>query len=279
MSVEATFSACSARIACVFQVPIIANRSAGRSVAVATDEGALFSYAIPAFKKTAALYPGFRVTTIAEGGNGNLVLGGEDGSMAAVDVKSFEVIWKARVHTGIVSPILVAGDGKTALTASADGTIATVRLSDGAVEGRVSTLPGKAITDIDFLSPTLVVAVHEDGTIAQINLKTGSLFSTFAGHGGWISSVQSLGAGDYVTANVDGTLSFFEVGSQRAVRETKAHGDVAAGAKTFSVAGASHLLSVGFDGAVKLWDAKGQRLEGEMDHGGAVLFFDYVSGS
>ncbi|MCB1463545.1 MAG: caspase family protein [Nitratireductor sp.] len=251
----------------------------GRAIAVATGDGALYSYAIPEFKKKAALYPGFRVTSIAEAGDGVLVIGGEDGTMATLDAESFDVLWKARIHTGIVSPILVSGDEKTALTASADGTIATIRLSDGNVQARVSTLPGKSITDIDFLSPTLVVAVHEDGTIAQINLKTGRLFAAFSGNRGWISSVQSLGAGEYVTANVDGMLSFYEVGSDRPTRELKAHGDVAAGAKQFSVSGREQLLSVGFDGAVKLWDNTGQHLEGEAKHGGAVLFFDYISGS
>jgi hypothetical protein len=251
----------------------------GRSIAVATGDGALYSYAIPGFKKKAALYPGFRVTAITQAPGNRLILGGEDGNMAAVDDRNFDVLWKARNHTGIVSPILITKDGEAALSASGDGTIATVRLSDGAVLSRVSTVPGKSITDIALLSPAVVIAVHEDGTIAHINLKTGKVLAAFKGHEGWISSVEVLGGGEYVVADVDGGLSFYEIGSDRPVRRLAAHSDVAAGAKNLTVAGDKHMISAGFDGSLRIWDAAGKHLEGEMRHGSAILFFDYISGS
>ncbi len=251
----------------------------GRNVAVATGDGALYSYAIPEFKKKAALYPGFRVTAITQAPGGILVLGGEDGSMAAIDDQSFEVRWKARNHTGIVSPILIGKDGETALTASGDGTIATVRIADGKVLSRVSTVAGKSITDIAYLSPVVVIAVHEDGTIAHVNLKTGQILEAFRGHDGWISSVEVLGGGTYVVAGVDGSLSFFELGSDRPVRTLAAHGDVAAGAKLFRIGGEIHMISAGFDGSLKMWDRDARQFEGEMRHGSAILFFDYESGS
>ncbi|MEC9344570.1 MAG: PQQ-binding-like beta-propeller repeat protein, partial [Pseudomonadota bacterium] len=250
----------------------------GSNLAVATADGAVYSYAIPAFKKKAALYPGFRVTAIAQADDGTLVLGGEDGTMARVDDSTFEIHWKRRNHGAIISPILVAADGETALTASGDGTIATVRLADGTVLARAETVPGKSITDITHLSPVVVVAVHEDGTIAHVNLKTGKVLDSFRGHDGWLSSVEVLGGGRYVVASVDGSLRFFDIGSDRPVRTLDAHGDVASGAKQMTIDGRTHMISAGFDGSLKVWDGTAQRLEGEMRHGGAILFFDRISG-
>ena len=225
----------------------------GRTLAVAGTDGSLYSYAIPAFKKKNAIYPGFRVTAIAEAPDGALVLGGQDGTMAVIEPATFAIRWKARNHTGIVSPILISQNGQTVVTASADGMIAETRLSDGTVTGRVTSLPGKEITDIAYLSPSVVAAVHEDGTVAQINIATAKIIAAFKGSKGWISSVETLSPGQYVTAGVDGNLSFWAVGSDRPLKLLHAHNDVAAGAKLLHSQKGDFLISAGFDGVLKLW--------------------------
>jgi uncharacterized caspase-like protein len=251
----------------------------GRTLAVAGADGSLFSYAIPQFKKKNALYPGFRVTAIAEGSDGALIVGGQDGTMAAIDPSDFSVRWKKRNHTGIVSPILVSRDGKRAVTASQDGSIAETDLATGAVTGRVQSAPGKEITDIAYLSPAVVVAVHEDGAIAHVNISTGRVLASFKGNKGWISSVEALGGGQYVTAGVDGSLAFWEIGSDRPLKVLKAHSDVASGAKLLSGDSENLLVSAGFDGKLKLWNERADRLLADLSHGSAILHFDQVSAS
>lgn len=248
----------------------------GRFLAVAGADGSLYSYAIPQFKKKNAIYPGFRVTAIAEGGDGALILGGQDGSMASIDPADFSVRWKQSNHRGIVSPILVSRDGKRAVTASQDGSIAETDLANGQVTGRVHSAPGKEITDIAYLSPAVVAAVHEDGTIAHVNISTGRLLASFKGQKGWISSVEALGAGRYVTAGVDGSLAFWQVGSDRPLRLIKAHGDVASGAKLLDDGTENLLVSAGFDGKLKLWNEDVTRLVADLSHGGAILHFDQI---
>jgi WD40 repeat protein len=248
----------------------------GRTLAVAGADGSLFSYAIPAFKKKNAIYPGFRVTSIAEAPDGALVLGGQDGTMAVIEPGSFSIRWRERNHTGIVSPILVSQSGETVVTASEDGSIAETRLADGKVTGRVNSLPGKEITDIAYLTPAIVAAVHEDGTVAHINIGTGKILASFRGSKGWISSVEMLAGGEYVTAGVDGALSFWGVGSNRPLRVLAAHTDVAAGAKMLHSKSRDFLASAGFDGALKLWSPDALQLVASYQHGSAILHFDMI---
>ncbi|NJN05764.1 MAG: hypothetical protein HC814_04480 [Rhodobacteraceae bacterium] len=91
--------------------------SGGRALLVAGKDGALFSYSLPGFKKVNAFYPGFATTAIAELPDGKLVIGGGNGMMAAVDPLRFEVLWSAAIHGDIISPILVADEGKSVISA------------------------------------------------------------------------------------------------------------------------------------------------------------------
>ena len=246
---------------------------------VATTDGGLFSYALPQFRKRNAIYPGFRVTAVSETKDGSLVIGGEDGTLALVDADTFTLRWQAAIHADIISPILVSADGKTAITASGDGTIAVTRLSDGELVSRMKTLPGKQITDIAFLGSSILIATHEDGTIAHVNFRSGRIITAFdAGHG-WISSVDSVGdSAEYVTTGVDGVLSFWIAGSQSPLRQLQAHKDVASGAKFMRVGEGEVMISTGFDGSLKIWGQTGENLRADLDHGSAILHFDFHSG-
>ncbi|MEZ5872277.1 MAG: caspase family protein [Nitratireductor sp.] len=252
----------------------------GTRLAVATTDGGLFSYSVPQFKKQNAIYPGFRVTAISEADNHRLILGGEEGSLAAIEADSFAIAWQVQPHTDIISPILVAADRKTAVTASGDGTIVVTRLSDGEVLSRINTLPGKEITDIGFLGKSVVIATHEDGTIAHINIATGRIIAAFdAGHG-WISSIDMLeGSAEYVTTGVDGVISFWIAGADRPVRQLRAHDDVASGAKFMTADNTTIMISTGFDGSLKLWDRDARHVLADLDHGSAILHFDFHNGS
>ena len=251
----------------------------GTRLVVATTDGGLFSYALPQFKKRNAIYPGFRVAAVSETQDGHLLLGGEEGTLALVDAETFTIRWQAQIHSDIISPILVSADGESAVTASGDGTIAVTDIADGDLVSRIETLPGKEITDIAFLGSAIIIATHEDGTIAHINYKTGKVIAAFdAGHG-WISSVDIVGSGaEYVTTGVDGVLSFWIAGSKLPLRQLQAHKDVASGAKFMKVGSTEVMISTGFDGSLKLWDEAGRTVMADLDHGSAILHFDFHNG-
>jgi len=247
----------------------------GGRLAVATDDHAVTFYDLPSFSESGSFDAGFRVTSIAQAPDG-LLLGGEDGSLSLVDIATFKTRWKAKPHGGLVSPIVVNAEGNAVITASADGAIAGTDLQTGKLFRRIEALPGKSPTDFAFLSPSVIAVVYEDGTIAQVSGKDGRILTSFKAHDGWISSVEVLGDGDYVTAGVDGTLSFWTVGSERPIRIVKAHSDVASGAKLMRFGGTSHMISAGFDGSLKIWDPQVRELQAELPHGAAILFFDYL---
>jgi Caspase domain/PQQ-like domain len=252
----------------------------GNTVMVATKEGALFFYSVPDFKKRNALYPGFTISAMAQTRNATLLLGGADGTLAAVDPASGESLWKVQTHADIISPIIVDEGDATVLTASGDGTVAMSDLASGRVKSRASTVAGKAITDIQRITKTTVVAVHEDGTVAYLDLAADRVLARFRGNKGWISSVGLGPDGTrFATAGVDGDVAIWTVGAQSPDRILAAHGDVATVAKFIRTDAGNRLISAGFDGLIKLWDGEGSRLLAQMDHGSAILYFDQVDSS
>lgn len=254
--------------------------SGGRTLAVATREGALISYAIPEFKKQNAMYPGFVVTAIGEAKDGTLVIGGDNGMMAAIDPITFDARWENQSHSAVISPIVVQPGQKTVITASGDGTIAVSDMESGEVIGRVSTVENKSITDFEIVAASTVVASHEDGTIAYLNTRTGEVLSSFRGNRGWISSVGITPDGSrVVTAGVDGSLSIWVLGSDQLVQNLAAHSDVAAGAKFLKINDKKIMISTSFDGKLKFWNNKFTQALVTLDHGSAILSFDYLDGS
>ena len=252
----------------------------GRTLAVGTRDGALFSYAIPQFKKQNAMYPGFVVTAIGEANDGTLVIGGDNGMMAAIDPITFDARWQNQSHDAVISPIVVQPDQKSVITASGDGTIAVSDMKSGDVLGRVSTVDNKPITDFEIVAASTVVASHEDGTIAYLNTRTGKVLSSFKGSRGWISSVGITPDGSQVvTAGVDGSLSIWVLGTDQLVDRLAAHTDVAAGAKFLKINDHKTMISTSFDGKLKFWDRKISSTLVTLDHGSAILSFDYLDGS
>ena len=251
----------------------------GRAVAIAGKDGALFSYVLPQFKKLNAVYPGFRVSSVGELKDGTLVVGGDDGSLAALAPDSWETLWQERPHTATISPVLVGDASQTIVTASADGTIIVSNALNGKIISRAQTIAGKSITDIAFITPTTIVASHEDGTIAYVNLKTGKPLSSFRGNKGWISSVDLSPEGtSIVTAGVDGTIATFALGSDAAIAKIAGHTDVASGANFMAIGGEQHMVSSGFDGALKIWNRDGSKPIATLDHESAILHFDTIDG-
>lgn len=250
----------------------------GRTLVVAAQDGALFSYQMPKFKKIQSVYPGFRVSAIAEADDGTLLIGGENGMLAALNPLTYQIAWQKQTHGDIVSPVLVQQTGKTIVTASGDGTVAISDLATGDLLRRVFTTPGKSITDIDLVTASTLIAVHEDGTIAYLNLEGEKVLASFPGNKGWISSVAlSPDHGSFVTAGVDGSISFWTIGTDRPQKIFSAHSDVASGAKFVGVQNGNRMISTGFDGTLLLWDEGGEQVLAELDHGSAILYFDYVS--
>jgi len=249
----------------------------GKTLIVAGSDGALFSYSLPGFKKINALYPGIAATSLAQTRDGTLVLGGSNGMMAAINPLTFDVIWQSQNHTGIISPIIASQDGSTVVSASGDGTVALTDTATGKLLGRINSQPGKSITDIAYVTQTMLVAVHEDGTIAYLNTRTAEVVQAFAGTHGWISSVGlTPDTNTFVTANVDGSLSFWATNTGNRLGTFQAHDDVASGAKFMQIGGKNRMISTSFDGFLKVWNEQGRGLVSSMDHGSAILHLDYT---
>lgn len=247
----------------------------GRSLLVAGEDGSVVSYSLPLFKKTNAFYPGFKVSVLAQAIDGTIMVGGSDGLLAAYDKTTLKEIWRRQAHDGIVSPILPVGN--QVVTASEDGAVVTTNVQSGQETGRVQTFAGGKITDIAFINKTTIVAVHEKGKIAYINLATGRI-SVFQGHDGWISSVDVTPDGTaIVTAGVNGNLKYWTLGSTSPFYSIAAHSDVASAAKFLTAGSGGKLVSAGFDGALRFWRENGDGKIGELEHGSAILHFDYFS--
>ncbi|MBL4891060.1 MAG: caspase family protein [Rhizobiaceae bacterium] len=247
----------------------------GHSLMVAGKDGSVVSYALPSFKKTNAFYPNFSVSVLTQTTDGTIVVGSNNGLLAAYDGATFNEIWRRKAHDGIVSPILPRKD--QVITASHDGAIVTTDVKTGQEISRVHTFSGGKITDIIFINDVTIVAAHEKGEIAYINLSTGRILSVFQAHNGWISSVDVTPDGTaIVTAGVNGNLKYWPLGGTTPIKSIPAHSDVASGAKFLKVLTGGTLASVGFDGALRFWQDNGRQLA-ELKHGPAILYFDYIS--
>ncbi|MFK5978211.1 MAG: caspase family protein [Rhizobiaceae bacterium] len=247
----------------------------GRSLMVAGKDGSVVTYALPSFKKTNAFYPNFSVSVLTQANDGTILVGGNNGILAAYDGATLNEIWRRKAHDGIVSPILPIKE--QIITASQDGAIVTTDVKTGREISRVHTIAGGKITDITFINETTIVAAHEKGEIAYIDLSNGQILSAFKAHGGWISSVDVTPDGAaIVTAGVNGNLKYWSLGGTTPIKSIPAHSDVASGAKFLKIITGKALASVGFDGALRFWQKNGRRLA-ELKHGPAILYFDYIS--
>ncbi len=248
----------------------------GHSLLVAGRDGSVVSYALPSFRKTNAFYPGFEVSIITQTDDGTIMVGGTKGLLAAYDGETFEEIWRRQAHDGIISPILPVGS--KVVSASGDGAIVTTDIRSGRELGRIHTFANGRITDIAFVGSSTIVASHEKGEIAYISLKTGKILNLFQAHDGWVSSVDVTSRGDeIVTAGVNGNLRFWTIGSAQLVKNLPAHTDVASGAKYMSVGADDRLISAGFDGVLRFWKSNGSKQITALEHGPAIIYFDYNS--
>jgi uncharacterized caspase-like protein len=257
----------------------IAFIDGGRSLAVAADDGALFAYALPAFKKTAAIYPGFKVTSIAQAEDRTLYVGGATGELSALSADGWKTLWHTRPHGGIVAPVLVRDGGKTLLTASADGAVLEISAADGSIQRKVDAEANAPITDIAIVSPAIVAAAHENGFVSWLNLSAGKPLSRFRANTGWISSIDLTPDGaSVVTAGVDGELAFFTLGTDAPTARIAAHKDVATAAKFLKMAAGDKLVSSSFDGLVRIWDIDAGKPLATLEHGSAIAHFDFHQG-
>ncbi len=248
----------------------------GRSLLVAAKDGSVVSYAMPSFKKTNAVYLDFEVSVFAQASDGTILIGGSNGMMAAFNKSSFKEIWRRQAHDAIISPILT--NGSQVISASADGAIVVTDVTSGNEISRTHSFRGGKITDIAFVNDTTIVAVHEKGNIAYINLSSRSVLNRFKGHKGWISSVDLSPDGSaIVTAGVNGKLKYWPLGITRPTLSIRAHDDVASGAKFYSAKSGDRLVSAGFDGVLRFWQDDGRKQLAELKHGPAILHFDYAS--
>lgn len=248
----------------------------GRGLLVGGKDGSVVSYSLPSFKKTNAIYPDFEVSVFAQADDGTILIGGANGLLAAYDGNTLIERWRRQAHDGIVSPVLPRGN--RVVSASEDGAVVVTDIKTGEEVSRTATFSGGKITDVVFINADIVAASHEKGVLAYINLVSGKVLNYFKAHDGWISSVDLSPTGsEIVTAGVKGSLRYWPIGTSSSLGSINAHSDVASGAKFMKSGQEQTLASVSFDGKLKFWESGTDRQVASLEHGPAILFFDYVS--
>jgi WD40 repeat protein len=156
-------------------------------------------------------------------------------------------------HDGPVEDLAIAPGGRTALSASADGTL---MLWDISTEPVPSTSSGQALSEVEGLN---------------VGLDTGEVIRRFSGHGDTVRAVAFLPGGDQaLSASADGTLILWDIESGGILRRFTGHSD---GVWDVAVSpDGRRALSGAADHTLILWDIEtGEVIRRFIGHEDAVL--------
>lgn len=203
---------------------------------------------------------------------------GEDGTLRLWDAASGLERGVLAGHTGAVSALAVAADGRWLVTGGED---ATVRLWDAAsgheravLSGHTGTVTGAAIAT----DGTWFATVSRDQTV-RLWSASGEQLATLAGHASDVHSVAIAPDGTWLaTTGADGTIRLWFVDTakrlmgRRGVAGAHAGAVLAGHATTVAIApDGTWLATGGADRAVRLWDAAGTERDTLLGHADAVV--------
>jgi WD40 repeat protein len=156
-------------------------------------------------------------------------------------------------HTSSVWGVALIPDGRSALSASHDGTLKTWDLASGS---ELRTLPGHA-SPVNGVAVTpngqRAVSASEDGTLKVWDLGSGREVRTLLGHASSVNSVVVTPNGQRaISASTDTTLKVWDLESGREVRTLEGHTLTVNGVVVMP--GGSQAISASDDCTLKVWD-------------------------
>ncbi len=156
-------------------------------------------------------------------------------------------------HTGWVTGVAIAPDGRTALSGSGDSTL---KLWDVATGSELRTFTGHTGAVIAVaISPDGQTALSgsSDKTLKRWDLSTGNELRTFTGHSGQVSGVAIFPDGQTaLSGSSDKTLKLWDMASGKELRTLTGHSD---SRWEFAIATDGRaVLSGSYDKPLELWD-------------------------
>jgi len=194
----------------------------------------------------------------------------EDRTLRLWDLESGQTIRTLEGHTGSVSAVAVAPDGRRAVSASKDKTLRLWDLGTGqtlrTLEGHTDWVSAVAMTP----DGRRAVSASEDQTLRVWDLEGGQTIETLEGHTNWIRAVVVTPDGRRaVSASDDRTLRLWDLGTGQTIRTLEGHtGSVSAVAV---MTDGRRAVSGSADRTLRLWDFEsGQTIRTLEGHTGSV---------
>jgi serine/threonine protein kinase len=165
---------------------------------------------------------------------------------------SAPVVAQIKGHTGPVSAVAFAGDGRWIVTSGSD---ATVKVWNAATRALVRTVPLDAGTATALAADgRRAAAGHKDGSVSVWDLDAGDKVAAFKRNASAISAVAFMGTQDrFAVSARDGTVTLFDTASRNTPVPVLEGHEGAADALAYSPANGL-LASGGADRAIKLWN-------------------------
>lgn len=190
---------------------------------------------------------------VSVSGQGKWVLSAHDDSALRLwDARTGRCLREMRGQMGTVHAVCLTSDGARALSAGADGSVALWDTESGRCLQIIAAHSSGARALALTRDGSMFVSGGGDQTLRLWETSTGRALGAFQGHQGAVSEACVLLDGRILTGDSDGFLRLWDPSRTAATWSAAAHtGDVAA---LCAAPDGRFAVSIGVDGALKLWD-------------------------